>query len=141
MKREVQQAAVVDVVRKESVESVQSTTSSGKEVRVIKKIVKRTSGQPPRFSKPIQPQVVKESDTSIFTAVVTGAPLPDIVWLKDKVEMKPSDHFLMDFDAASGLCSLKILNSQAPDVGVYSCRAQNVAGKATCTANVVVVRK
>ena len=141
VKKEVQQTAVVETVRKESVESISSSTSSSKDVRVIKKVVKRTSGQPPRFTKPIQPQVVREADTAMFTAIVSGAPQPEIVWLKDKVEMKPSDRLIMEFEPNTGMCSLRILNAQAPDVGVYSCRAQNAAGRATCTANVVVVRK
>ena len=85
VKKEVQQTAVVETVRKESVESISSNTSSSKDVRVIKKVVKRTSGQPPRFTKPIQPQVCREGDTAIFSAIVTGAPQPEIVWLKDKV--------------------------------------------------------
>jgi len=55
------------------------------------------------------------------------------------VEMKPSDRLVMEFEPNSGMCSLKILDAQTPDVGVYSCRAQNAAGRATCTANVVVV--
>ena len=55
--------------------------------------------------------------------------------------MKPTNHFVMEFETNTGMCTLKILNAQAPDVGVYSCRAQNAAGRATCTANVVVVRE
>ncbi|ELT91006.1 hypothetical protein CAPTEDRAFT_69048, partial [Capitella teleta] len=40
------------------------------------KVVKRTSGTPPKFIKPIQPCVVREGDTCSFTATITGAPQP-----------------------------------------------------------------
>lgn len=112
-----------------------------KEIKVIKKVVKRTSGQPPRFSKPIQPCVVREGEACTFTAIVQGAPQPEINWLKDKVDFPAGPRFIMQFDRDAGLCSLTIKDAQPEDVGVYSCRASNLAGKATCTANVVVVRK
>ena len=60
-------------VMKTAVESEIDRTSHQKEVKVIKRIVKKQSGQPPKFSRPIQPQVVKEDVDAQFTAVVTGA--------------------------------------------------------------------
>lgn len=45
------------------------------------------------------------------------------------------------FNPETGECSLVINHAEPGDVGVYSCRATNVAGRATCTANVVVVRQ
>jgi len=44
------------------------------------------------------------------------------------------------FNPDTGECSLVINRAEPGDVGVYSCRATNLAGRATCTANVVVVR-
>ena len=60
-----------EVIRS-AVESEVDRTLHQKEVKVIKRIVKKQSGQPPKFTKPIQPQVVKESETAVFTAVVSG---------------------------------------------------------------------
>ena len=65
-----------------------TTAATTAKTTVIKKTVKRQSGQPPRFVKPIQPQVVREGESAEFIAGVTGAPLPDITWLKDKVEVR-----------------------------------------------------
>ena len=76
-----------------------------------------------------------------FEAICTGAPVPDITWLKDKVEYKPEGRHVPEFNPETGLCTLTINNAAPEDVGVYSCRASNVAGRATCTANVVVVRE
>ena len=116
-------------------------TVTHKEVKVVKKIVKKESGEPPRFSLPIQPQVVKEGEDCQFAATVTGAPTPTIEWLKDKKPMEPSMHAIMTFDEASMTCGLRLMATTQEDVGVYSCRASNTAGRATCTANVVVVRE
>ena len=108
---------------------------------MVQKIVKRTSGQPPRFTRPIQPCVVREGDSCVFSATVSGAPVPDIAWLKDKVDMILTDRHQSAFNPDTGDCTLTIHNAQPSDVGVYSCRATNIAGRATCTANVVVVRE
>jgi len=109
---------------------------------VVQKVVQRSSGQPPRFVRPIQPCVVREGDSCEFTAAVSGVPVPEIAWLKDKVDLVlvPGRH-QASFNPDTGECSLVIQRAEPGDVGVYSCRATNVAGRATCTANVVVVRK
>jgi len=109
---------------------------------VVQKVVKRTSGQPPKFVRPIQPCVVREGESCEFTAAVSGVPVPEISWLKDKVDLVlvPGKH-VTAFNPETGECSLVINRAEPGDVGVYSCRATNIAGRATCTANVVVVRK
>lgn len=128
-------------VTKDTLDIEEQKTVTEKEVTVIKKIVKRTSGQPPRFTSPIQPCVVREGDSCTFTAVVTGAPQPEIAWLKDKVDLIFTGRHRTTFDKDTGTCTLTITIAEPSDVGVYSCRASNIAGRATCTANVVVVRK
>jgi len=109
------------------------------EHKKVKKVVKKVDGDPPRFTTPIQPQVVKEGETIIFNAVFTGTPVPEIAWIKDKVELTMTDRYIMGFCADSYTCSFTIHNATENDVGVYSCRGSNPAGRATCTANVVVV--
>lgn len=128
-------------VTKDTLDIDEQKTVTEKEVTVIKKIVKRISGQPPRFSRPIQPCVVREGESCTFTGVVTGAPQPEITWLKDRVELVMSPRHITTFDRDTGTCSLTISNTMPGDIGVYSCRASNIAGRATCTANVVIVRK
>ena len=59
-------------VMRTAVESEIDRTSHQKEVKVIKRIVKKQSGQPPKFTKPIHPQVVKEGENATFSAVVSG---------------------------------------------------------------------
>jgi titin len=98
-------------------------------------------GQAPKFVQPIQPCVVVEGDTCTFTATVSGDPAPEIVWLKEKQDLVLTDRHAVSNDPATGQCSLTIRLCSSADTGVYSCRASNTSGRATCTANVVVVRE
>ena len=50
---------VKDITEEEIIE--EERDSIKKEVNVIRKIVKKESGEPPRFTKPISPQVTKSS--------------------------------------------------------------------------------
>ncbi len=43
----------------EGTTAVEQETDYTKEVKVVKKIVKKESGEPPRFIRPIQPQVCR----------------------------------------------------------------------------------
>ena len=52
--------------------------------------MKRQSGQAPKFITPITPQVNRHGDNALFKAVITGAPIPFIQWMKDKVIMHVS---------------------------------------------------
>jgi len=100
-----------------------------------------TDGQAPKFVKPIQPCVVVEGDTCTFAAEVSGEPAPEIAWLKEKQDLTLTDRHAISADPTTGRCSLTIRACSAADTGVYSCRASNASGRATCTANVVVVRE
>ena len=108
---------------------------------MIKKVVKKDSGEHPRFIKPIQPQVVKESENAIFTAQVAGAPRPQVSWIKDKKPLKLDDRITCETDEKTNIYRLIIHKATEADIGVYSCHAENTAGRANSTANVVVVRK
>ncbi len=85
--------------------------------------------------------MVKEGEDAVFTAVVSGAPVPEIAWLKDKKPVTLSERLQAAFNPDTHTCTLTIIKATQEDIGVYSCRASNPAGKATCTANVVVVRE
>ena len=98
-------------------------------------------GQAPKFTRPIQPCIVIEGQPCTFSAIVSGDPQPDITWLLEKVDLKMTQRHSTTFDPATKTCSLIISNCQQADTGVYSCKASNTAGSATCTANVVVTRK
>jgi hypothetical protein len=97
------------------------------------------SGTAPKFLEPIQPCVVVEGDQCCFKAVVTGDPWPEVAWLKEKQDLVLTNRHVVEYNEPTGSCSLVILGCSQADTGVYSCRASNPLGRATCTANVVVV--
>lgn len=111
------------------------------EVHGVTTVVEVSQGDAPRFTRPIQPCVVIEGQSCTFTAILVGEPWPEITWLKEKEDFAKTERHKMAVDATTGSCSLTIVDCRPSDTGVYSCRATNLAGRATCTANIVVVRE
>ena len=96
---------------------------------------------PAQFQQPIKPQIVHEGETARFTALFIGTPAPEISWMKDHTHLELDGRIqaVVDLDVRS--CSLIISGSRMEDFGNYTCQALNPVGRATCTANLVVVRK
>jgi len=97
------------------------------------------AGEAPKFIQPIQPCVVVEGQNCIFSAIVGGDPFPEVTWLKEKQDLVLTERYRSVVNRDTGMCQLYIYNCVMSDTGVYSCRASNSAGRATCTANVVIV--
>ena len=109
--------------------------------------------KPPHFVEPIQPQVVTVGDTCVFRGYLEGSPTPSATWYWDKVKPGGEDYkggkikipgtFRMHtlFEEENGVCMLILEDITEDDACNVSCVATNVAGQATCTANLVVVRK
>lgn len=69
---------------------------------------------------------------------VTGKPRPKVEWLKDSKPVSKYDRRMkMDEDFIGGY-TLTIRDTVQHDSGEYACVATNSAGKATCSARVVV---
>ena len=116
---------------------------------------------PPHFIEPLAPQVLREGDTCIFVGRVTGVPMPQITWywelprnmanryrvkgeLEDQLkanEIHESHTIFKTYDTNSGLVTLTIEHVSVDDMASVTCEATNPIGRATSTANLVVVRK
>ena len=98
--------------------------------------------EPTQFTQPIRPQVVEEGGTAVFMAVLTGTD-PEITWYKDHVvlEQGKDPRITMVYNSDEHTSLLTIENARPDDFGNYTCEALNMAGRAKCTANLVVVRK
>ena len=98
--------------------------------------------EPTQFLQPIKPQVVHEGDTALFMAIVAGTE-PEITWYKDHtvLEQGKDPRVTMVFNPTERTSLLTIENASPADFGNYTCEATNMAGRAKCTANLVVVRK
>ena len=97
--------------------------------------------EPPKFSRPIQPQVATEGEDCLFSGVVTGKPMPELTWYRYNTQLEATPQLSMKYDTQTGYCELSLRSVVAGDAANYRCEARNSMGKASCTANLVVVRK
>ncbi|XP_066544508.1 myosin light chain kinase, smooth muscle isoform X2 [Amia ocellicauda] len=91
---------------------------------------------PPKFVTKPSRLILKAGQSGKFSAKITGRPQPQVLWLKNDVELQPGDHFNM-FEK-SGIHFFEIRNVQPEDAGVYTCCVVNSAGKATASAELTV---
>jgi hypothetical protein len=94
-----------------------------------------------QFLEPIKPQVVREGENAMFTAFVTGVPQPEVTWFKDNAPLEAGPKYELATHVDSGTATLTVKNTTEEDFGNFTCQAQNAAGRAKSTANLVVVRK
>ena len=96
---------------------------------------------PAQFEQPTRPQVVREGEEAIFSAVIKGRPLPSVKWLKDRKEVIPTDRVRVTYNKDTRETVLTISNVRNSDQGNYTCQATNPISRANSTSNLVLVRK
>lgn len=97
-------------------------------------------GEPPRFTTQIQSVQCAEGCEAKFQYKVTGTPHPEVQWFKGSYLIKPSQNCCVVTDP-DGTGFLIMIDAQQKDSGLYTCRASNCFGEATCSAELVVFRK
>ncbi|CAJ0591812.1 unnamed protein product [Cylicocyclus nassatus] len=72
----------------------------------------------------------------VMEARVAGVPLPKVEWLKNG---KPFQNYRakIEHDSQTGIVSLTIPQMFNDDIGEYTCKASNVHGEATSTAQLL----
>ncbi|VDM52411.1 unnamed protein product, partial [Angiostrongylus costaricensis] len=95
----------------------------------------------PQFTEELKSLEVARNTSFELSVTVTGTPQPNILWLKDGLPVRLDDVHVFSKEEATGRFTLAIKNTQIADVGVYSCVASNVAGKAQTEAQVSVVEE
>lgn len=103
--------------------------------------VEEVTQEAPQFKKPIKPQICKIGQGCVFTAFPVGEPTPQVRWLKDRTPIEFSDRIRPSYNNQTGEYSLTLMDAQLDDSGNFACQAISEVGKATCTANLVVIRK
>ncbi|ETN81722.1 immunoglobulin I-set domain protein [Necator americanus] len=78
-----------------------------------------------------------EGEQLKWTVRVTGDPLPKVTWLRDGIEI-PDCEEVRIIDEGNGVHSLLIVRVELADSGQFTCLAENVAGEARSTADLVV---
>ncbi|CAM1326568.1 Uncharacterised protein g9283 [Pycnogonum litorale] len=87
-----------------------------------------SSGEAPRFVEPLEPKTVDEGRGVTFKCKVKGIPPPEVVWLKDNEQIRPSRYFKVKTDPSTGDCSLTINEVFPDDEGTFTCCATNPHG-------------
>ena len=86
----------------------------------------------PEFDAKLQDVAIIEGDPAKLEVKVSGHPPPEINWLLDGHEIKPSKDFGMKFDGEKAVLTIK--EACPEDSGVYSCRVTNKLGTQECSA-------
>ncbi|VDM62824.1 unnamed protein product [Angiostrongylus costaricensis] len=91
----------------------------------------------PDFIQRLISKEVVEGNELKWTVRVTGDPKPRVTWLRDGVEI-PDCEEVRIIDEGNGIHSLIIVRVEMADSGQFTCLAENVAGEARSTADLVV---
>uniref|UniRef100_A0A6P7G5K7 Titin-like n=1 Tax=Diabrotica virgifera virgifera TaxID=50390 RepID=A0A6P7G5K7_DIAVI len=120
--------------------SCKATNSAGAATSTANLVIleKEETGEAPHFVKPLQPQIIEETEVAKLECVVTGQPTPKVSWFKEGKPVKPSPEQKISFNPETGVSTLEILKPTPLDEKVYSVKAENKFGKAECRANLVI---
>jgi hypothetical protein len=92
----------------------------------------------PQFTKHLQNSTVTEGHMAVMQCIIKDSPNTEITWYKNGDLVQSSAECMINYDRASGLCTLKIPRAAAQDGGQYTCVATNVVGSESSTAWLVV---
>uniref|UniRef100_A0A668SI33 Ig-like domain-containing protein n=1 Tax=Oreochromis aureus TaxID=47969 RepID=A0A668SI33_OREAU len=98
------------------------------------------TGKPPEFTKTIESLQLQEGTQGFFRYTVTGDPLPEVQWLKGTSHIQPSGFcIIVNNPDGSGFINIKSVKWEHS--GIYTCKASNQYGEASCTAELLVFRE
>uniref|UniRef100_A0A4W5NVU0 Ig-like domain-containing protein n=1 Tax=Hucho hucho TaxID=62062 RepID=A0A4W5NVU0_9TELE len=96
----------------------------------VEKMFKATV-QPPNFTSQIKPIKCQEGGEAYFKYKVTGDPIPDVQWYKSARQILPGKYcIIVNNPDGSGFINMKGIQQQ--DSGLYTCKASNPSGEASC---------
>uniref|UniRef100_A0A670HY74 Myosin light chain kinase, smooth muscle n=1 Tax=Podarcis muralis TaxID=64176 RepID=A0A670HY74_PODMU len=90
----------------------------------------------PHFPTILKSCSVSEGQDFVLQCLVEGTPVPEITWLLND---RPIQYAHSAFE--DGLAKLTVQDALPEDDGVYTCLAENSAGRASCSAQVTVKEK
>ncbi|KAF4112494.1 hypothetical protein G5714_007289 [Onychostoma macrolepis] len=96
------------------------------------------STTPDFIRKPIA-LTIQEGKLAFFKAVVSGYPVPEVSWARNKGDISNSTKYVSRFDERNEEYVLEIPNVDSDQADIYKCFAINPFGKAVCTAALNVI--
>lgn len=95
-------------------------------------------GQKPAFLQPLASRSVRHGEVARFQALVSGSPRPEVSWFHEQRPLRPSSNVVFHFDEATRAAVLIVVDAFPEHAGLYTCRAANAAGEASCSATLSV---
>lgn len=99
----------------------------------------RTGKQPPVFTQKTEPVKVEIGKSAKFHCTFTGDGPIEVTWVKDGQPIVPSFEFQVKTTTNSS--TLEMTKTKPTHAGIYTARAENVAGIAESTANLLVTER
>ena len=93
----------------------------------------------PEFVQGVRDVEVEEGKEAKFQVEVAGTPLPDVKWMKGKMELVESEKYKVVKDGSN--VSLVIRDCTEDDEGVYQIVGENSTGKVSCNAKLMIVKR
>ena len=93
----------------------------------------------PRFTNPIQGQIIEEGSSLILLGTFTGRPLPQISWTRNNKVLESIGNIKVV--SSKNRSQLVVEKANEAASGKYICKAENEAGVAESIADVVVKKK
>lgn len=93
---------------------------------------------PPEFTQKIQPCQAIDGDEARFECCFIGDPPPTITWYRESKMLKPSNLFNIITDMKDQRSTLIIRRVSVNANAVFTVKAENVAGSAKSSANLIV---
>lgn len=97
-------------------------------------------GKPPQFTEAIKSLQLSQGAQAFFSYTVTGQPRPHIQWLRGSLHIQPQC-FCVIVNRPDGSGFMNIQGVQQEHSGVYTCKAYNQYGEASCSAELLVSRQ
>ncbi|KAM6966827.1 myosin light chain kinase, smooth muscle isoform 2-T2 [Tautogolabrus adspersus] len=93
---------------------------------------------PPNFTQSPEDQTVAQGSSARLSCHLTGYPDPELVWLCGEEPLVESSTVQIEYEE-DGHCTLVLAKVGLEDANVYTCRANNDHGEASCSAKLTVL--
>lgn len=121
-------------------EKLSTTATIGQDAftKIEKEVVPKPTikKRPPKFVSPVIGKIVDVGADVVLEGILDGLPTPEVKWLKNGIELKPSDDINITY--SHNKATLELKNVDSASTGKFTCEASNDAGTAVCTSDVVV---
>ncbi|KAJ8977042.1 hypothetical protein NQ317_000714 [Molorchus minor] len=94
--------------------------------------------QAPRITKPVQAVIATTDEEIVLEAEFEGIPKPEVTWLRNGQEIKPSNNYEIDVEENKTTLRIKKKVSKKQKGGKYEVKAANQKGEARSSGTVVI---